>query len=499
MALHRNLAHVALLTALMAPLAPALAADKTVVIASRVSFNTLDPHMSASVGSDLSVLSHIYPSLVIRDSSLKLQPALAKSWQAVDATTWRFELVPGAEFSNGEKLDAATVKWNLDRVRDPKVNARIKAWFDLIADVRVVSPTTVEIRTSSAYPALADQLSMFFLLPPNWAASHNLATQTMSGGPYELQENVPGDHISLRRNNRYWGSKPAFDRVVFRIIPESASRIAALEAGEVDLIAGIPTQEIARINKTAKARAGSIPSIRSVFIKFNTLKPPLDNKEVRQALNYAVDKDAIVKSIFGGQARVSPGQVLDPSYFGFNPALKAYPYDPGKAKALIRQSGIKSGQTIELDVPTNTYLQGEEVAQVVAGQIEELGFKVRIREMDFGTFMNKYLKSKDLAQTSVLGQAWPTIDADGLLTMFAPGNIYAYWNNAEFGALLDSARSTTDVTRRRALYQPATHLMREEAPVLFLYQQPATYGVSNKVTWQARGDDWLRAMDLKPR
>ena len=230
MAFHRNLAHVALLTALMAPLAPALAADKTVVIASRVSFNTLDPHMSASVGSDLSVLSHIYPSLVIRDSSLKLQPALAKSWQAVDATTWRFELVPGAAFSNGEKLDAATVKWNLDRVRDPKVNARIKAWFDLIADVKVVSPTTVEIRTTSAYPALADQLSMFFLLPPNWAASHNLATQTMSGGPYELEENVPGDRVSLRRNNRYWGSKPAFDRVVFRIIPESASRIAALEA-----------------------------------------------------------------------------------------------------------------------------------------------------------------------------------------------------------------------------------------------------------------------------
>ncbi|MDC9818549.1 ABC transporter substrate-binding protein [Pectobacterium polonicum] len=471
---------------------------ETANIVLNTTVNTFDPHMTASVGSDLSVLSHIYPALLLRGPDRQLHPELATSWKAVNETTWRFTLVSGAKFSNGEPLDAEAVKWNLDRVRDPKVNARIKAWFSQVADVKVISPTELDVITASPYPSLADQISMFLLLPPKWASSHNPATETLSGGRYSLVENVPGDHITLKENATYFGQKPAFDTVVFRIIPEPASRIAALLAGEVSLITAIPTSEVERVNKSGKAEAGSLPSMRSVMIKFNTEKAPLDNKAVRQALNYAIDKEGISTALFNGQAAVSQCQVLTPAYFGYNPDLQAYAYDPAKARDLLKKSGADLSKPIALDVPTATYLQGNEVAQVVAAQLTELGLRVSINEMEFSNYMNKYLKTHDLAQTSLLAQAWPTLDADGLLTLFAPGNNYAYWNNAAFGQALDKGRASLDPAVRLAEYKKATQIMCDDAPAIFLYAQPSTYGVAKAVHWDKRGDDWVRAFDMTP-
>ena len=497
-----GLATAAMIAALALPtaFAPTSAAQaKSVTIALGANVNTLDPHMTASVGTDMSVISHLYTPLDIRDPDLKLHPALAKSWKAVDDTTWRFELVSGAKFANGEPLDAEAVKWNFDRVRDPAVKARIASWFTLVKEVKVVSPTTIDIITSSPYPALADQLSMFFMLPPKWTATHKPAQEAMSGGPYALSENVPGDHITMKANPDYWGAKPEFDTVTFRIIPETSARIAALLTGEVDLITGIPTSELKRINASGKATAGAVSSSRSVFIKFNTEGAPLDNKLFRQALNYAVDKDSIAATIFDGKAEVSTCQVLSKDYFGYNPALKPYPYDPAKAKALLKQSGVTVSQPLELDVPTGIYLNASDVAQVVAGQLGEIGVPVKITEMDFSTYMAKYVGSHKLAPASFLTQAWPTLDADGLLTLFAPGNIYAYWQNADFGKLLDQGRATNDAAQRKAIYAKATALMCDEAPAIFLYVQPATYGVSKNVTWEPRGDDWVRAYDMKSK
>lgn len=476
----------------------ALAAGKTLTIGITNTINTLDPHMTASVGTDLSLLSHIYPSLVLRAPDMKIVPSLATEWKNIDDLTWRITLRSDAMFSNGEKIDAEAVKWNFDRVRDPALNARIKAWFALISDVNVVSPTELEIKTSAPYPAMIEQLSMFFLLPPKWAGEHKPATETTSGGPYVLSSVKPGESFTLDANPQYWGGKPDFDQVVIRVIPEPASRVAALLAGEVDFVNSIPTTEIQRIKDNGNAQAGAVPSTRTVFIKFNTKKPPLDNKLIRQALNYAVDKEGIIKAIFSDQAEIARCEVMSKSYFGFNPDLKPYPYDPDKAIELLKQAGGAPSEPIEFDVPTGTYLNGGEVVQAVASQLEEIGFKTKIVEMQFSAYMDKYLKTKDLARLSLLSQAWPTIDADGLLTLFAPGNMYAYWDNADFGKALAEGRSTMDKAKRQEAYKKATEVMCDEAPALFLYTQPATFGLSKRITWSPRGDDWVRAFDMKP-
>jgi peptide/nickel transport system substrate-binding protein len=219
---------------------------------------------------------------------------------------------------------------------------------------------------------------------------------------------------------------------------------------------------------------------------------------VRQALNYAVDKEGLIAALLEGlDVQPSQGQILTKEYFGFNPDLKPYPYDVDKAKELMDAAGV-GNVDVEFDVPSGTYLLGSEIAQAIGGQLEEVGVKAKVTEMPFSVYMDKYLKQKDLAQMAYITQAWPTLDADGLLTLFESGNQYAYWDNADFSKLLDQARSTLDSNKRLDLYKQATAIMREDAPLIFLFPQPATYATSKKVQWSARPDDWVRVWDMRP-
>jgi peptide/nickel transport system substrate-binding protein len=495
----RRAALAALLAAGIA--AGAMAQPRNLTIALSANINTLDPHNTASIGNDLSVISHLHAALLVRGADMRLQPQLATAWRAVDDTTWRFTLRAGASFANGEALDAEAVKWNFSRVLNPANNARVRPWFALVKEVSVLSPTELEVTTSSPYPAFADQLASFFLLPPRWTQANNPANAAVGAGPYELRQFISGDRAVLAARASWFGERPAFDTVTFRVIPEAGARIAALLAGEVDLITGVPPSEMRRIDASGRARSGAVDSVRSVFVKYNLLTPPFrDNQRLRQALNLAVDRAAIRDAIWNGIGSISTCQVLTPAYFGYNEALQPPAFDPARARRLLQEAGIRPGQlTVEFEIPVGPYLLAQEIAQAVAGQIEDVGVRTRLVEMEFGAWMNKYLRAANMGQMAYLSQAWPTLDADGLLSLFEAGNPYAYWNDEPFSAALREARLTTDVARRRALYAQATARMCDQAPVLFLFTQPVTYATSNRVAWQARGDDWVRASDITPR
>jgi peptide/nickel transport system substrate-binding protein len=450
------------------------------------------------VGTDLSVISHLYSSLVVRGPDLKLQPQVADSWQATSDTSWRFKLHPGITFLDGEKLDATAVKWNIDRVLNPDTKARVKSWFDLVSAATVVDDLTLDVTTTSPYPAFVDQLSMFYLLPPKWASENNPAAKALGTGPYTLREWVKDDHVTLDANPNYWGPAPQFKTVIFRAVPEVSSRVAGLLSGDLDIITGVAPADFDRIT-AAGLTAGSTPSTRSAFVKFNTLLKPLDDVRVRQALNYAVDKDTLIKNIFNNTTAKSNGEVLTGAYFGYNPDLKPYDYDLAKAKELLSEAGQANGFQAELDVPSGTYLLGSETSQAIAGQLAQVGVQAKVTEMPFSVYMDKYLPQKNLAPMAYITQAWPTLDADGLLSLFEAGNQYAYWNDQQFSDFLKQARSTTNQQQRLELYKQATARMRDQAPVLFLFPQPATYATGKSVEWKARPDDWVRAWDVQPK
>lgn len=501
----RNQAHARRLAAALAFglssaafIPPAAARDLTIALSSNV--NTLDPDKSTTVGTDLSVLAHIYTPLVDRGSDLKLRPGLATKWEAIGDTAWRFTLREGVTFSNGEKLDAEAVKWNIERVLDPKTGARNKPWFTAISEVKVVSPTIVEFVTKGAYPDLPDQMSMFLLMPPKWTAENNPSVAALGSGPYELVRFSSGDRVELKARKDYWGEKPTFDNVTFRIIPEDSSRIAALEAGDVDLITAFPTSEIARIKAGGKADAGSVAGTRGMFIKLNALKAPFkDNPKLWRALNLGIDRKAINDGLLDGLAQISACQPLSPVYFGFNPDLKPVPYDPAQAKKLLAEAGFSNGLTMELEVPTGRYIQASDITQVVASQLGEIGVTVKLREMEFGAFMNKYIVGKNLGDSAYFGLGWPTLDAGGLLNFWEKENPQSYWDNASFNEGAKAARSTNDAAKRTELYRKLTKQLCEDSPSIFMFFTPITYAQSKGIAWQARGDDWVRAIDIKTR
>ncbi|WP_210484849.1 ABC transporter substrate-binding protein [Microvirga antarctica] len=494
----RSFFNGAVATAALACLAtPSLAERLTVALSANVTL--LDPAMTTTVGTDLSVISHLYTPLVIRGPDLKLQPALASSWEAVDDNTWRFKLRPDVKFANGEPLDAAAVKWNIDRILDPNQKAPVRAWLSAIKDVRVVDPTTVDLVTSSPYPSLPDQMSMIFFLPPVWSKSHNPAIEALGSGPYDLVEFKPGDRVVLKAKPNYTaGPKPAFDDVVFRVIPEDASRISALLVGEVDLISGVAPSELARIKNSGKFVVGAVPSTRMQFVKFNNLKAPFkDNPALRLALNYAVDKQAILDTLFEGYGSLNACQPLNESYFGFNPDLKPFPYDPAKAKELLAKAGYPNGLTIEFEVPLGRYLLGAEVSQAIAAQLEEVGVKTNLVEMEYGRWIDKFQNAGNVGSLSYLGQSWPTLNADGMLSLFETGNRYSYYENADFTRLIREARSTTDEKKRVEIYKKATESFCADPAHIVLFNQPTTYAFADRVKWTVRSDDWFRAVDVQ--
>ncbi|WP_175651833.1 ABC transporter substrate-binding protein [Pseudomonas sp. Marseille-P9899] len=487
------------LLALLIALALPAQADSHVDIALNGDVNTFDPHMSATIATDLSVASHLYNALILRGPDLRLQPSLALRWRNLEPTRWEFDLAPQARFANGEPLDAEAVVWNLNRVRDPATKSRIAPWFRQIASAHAEGPHTLVIVTDGAFPTLPAQLSMLFMLPPRWTASHDPAREVMPSGPYRIGSRQQGDVLTLVRNEQSWQSRPAFDQVRLHSLPDASARVSALLAGEVDWINAIPLSEVRRIQGSGRALAGvSAPGTRSVFIKLNTLRPPLNDVRVRQALNYAIDKQGMTSALFDGQAAVSACQLLTPVYFGYNADLRAYPYDPAKARRLLAESGVAPGTRLRLEVPANTYLQGDEVTQVIASQLQAVGLDIELVQYDFSTWINRYLKAQKLGDMALLAYAWPSLDADGVLSLLQSDSIYAYYRDAKLDRLLAAGRSVLDEPTRRATYQEATAHLCEQAPVLYLYEQPFTYGASPRIQWQARSDDWIRAYDMQP-
>jgi peptide/nickel transport system substrate-binding protein len=488
------LATVAILTL---PFTSASAANLTVAIDSAV--NTLDPHATLSVGSDLSFLSHIFDTLTKRNAKGDIVPAVATEWKLVDPTTWRVTLRDDVTFPSGATANAELVKWNIDRILDQKNALRSRSTFSLIKEAKVISPTEIEITSSKPYPLLPTDLTSLYLLDPSWVENHPTVSEPSGSGPYELQSFRSGDAGVLRLRKNYWGTeKPAFDEVTFRTIPDEAAQLAALQAGEVDVVSGFSPKEIEGINIGGKAKAVSQPSIRPTFVKFNVETGPLaKSPELRQALNYAIDKQSIVDAFFAGHSEVLKGQVLSSPYNGYNSALEPYPYDPQKAIELIAKSGVPADQlNFEFTVPTDAYQSAVDISQFISAQLEEVGVKTTINRLDFAAYMTKYVKDHAMSPLMYLSQGNGTLEAAAIYRLYQTGNVYSYFSDPKLDGLNAAAQSEFDEAKRKAIYVQASEHFREAAPVLFLFTLPRTIAYSSKLVWHERGDEFITAADF---
>jgi peptide/nickel transport system substrate-binding protein len=467
------------------------AANDLVVVAQKADAYTMDPVKHTSF-STANVLMHLYDSLVTRDDKGAFVPALALSWSNPDPLTWRFKLRQGVKFHNGEAFDAQAVKFTFDRALDPATKAPYISRISVIKQVTVVDKFTVDFKTATPYPTMLFTLyeASFpaLIVPPKYLKEHSadiLATKPVGTGPYRFVEWVKDDRVVMEANPDYWGGAPKIKRIVWRPISEPRTRIAELKGGGVDIAENIPPGEMKSL-QSERTKVVNIASDFLFFYAFDTLKDgPLKDKRVRQAINYAVNVDAIQKALLEGTGQ-RIAVTLPKDGFGYPSNISPYPYDPAKAKALLAEAGYPNGFTIPMTSRQGYLLKDKEIMEATAGFLSKVGIKVVPKHMEPGVWAQV---SEKKGREGIMYPGWSGADADMVwFPLLTSGQYQSYFANKELDAALLKGRSTLDEAQRKAAYATAAQIIKEEAPHLPMFQAPLIYGVNSKLQWTARSD-----------
>ena len=336
------------------------ASAQTIGIAIGSEPTTLDPQLRDD-GGERQVTDNIFETLMTRDAAGTLGLGLAASEPVlVDPTTWEVKLREGVTFQNGEPFDAAAAAFSVNRVIDPAFNSEQSSYFNTITGAEAVDATTLRITTSGPDPILPTRLYWLKMVPPVAAAEPGFAEAPVGTGPYKFESWSRGSSITLVANETYWDGAPAVPEVEFRFIPEFGTRLSSLLSGEVDLITNLLPEFVEQVPQSFAVTGVELP-----IILLSDENEPVGDVRVRQALNYAVDKEALAEALYGGYADVMQGQLLAPSYFGFNPDVQGYPYDPEKAKALLAEAGAE-GAEVTLYGTAGRWLKDRELVEAVA-------------------------------------------------------------------------------------------------------------------------------------
>ncbi len=456
--------------------------------------NSLDPARHNSVP-DTNYAYAVFDTLYLNDAKAVPQPRLAESSRIVDDTTWEFKLRKGVVFHNGAPLTAKDVKFSFDRALAPETKTLFLPFINTIKEVKVVDDHTIQIITKNPDPLLLKRVEMIYIFPADLFQEKGAETffqHPVGSGPFKFVSWNRNDRMVLEANDKYWGGAPKIKRVIFRPIPEVATRIAELQTGNADIITSIPPFLVAQVKDSEDAVVQSIPSGRAMFLYINCLVDgPLKDKRVRQALNYAVDRKAIIKDILMGSG-LETGVNLTPLHFGYDPDLKPYPYDPAKAKKLLAEAGYPNGFKIVFNSPSGRYILDKEISQAIAGMFNAVGIETEMKVHEWGTY-TQMLVSKKLVDVGFIGWSLAQADADSTFTpFFTSKSAFSYYSTPEIEQEIMTARVTMDENKRKQLYKDLQKQIYEEAPVVFLYQQVDHYGVSKKVKgFEARGDEFI--------
>lgn len=472
-----------------APAASAPVRD-SVVVARPMDVVGLDPGFLTE---NAVVVDNIFDTLVARDKDMKLVPSLAESWRQLSPDTWEFKLRAGVKFTNGEPMDAAAVKFSIDRVKDPAAASPTVSYIKTVKEVEVVDPLTVRVVTVGPDPLLPTRFSRYptEVVPPKYVTEVGrkaFAQKPVGTGPYKFVSWEKGTSVTLERNPDYWGGAPEVAKVVFRAIPEASTRVNALLNGEADVVTDVAADDRRKIEASQSARVSTVERAGNiVYIGFKTDKAPLDDLRVRQALNYAVDKNSIVKYILK-DAAVETSSIIGPRDYGYAGEPAGYPYDPSKAKALLAQAGYPDGFSIEFDT-VSWYLKNTDVAQAVAEQLKAVGVKVKINPVESAVYRERVPAGKQSPMYMLGWSSTNTLDADAAIyAILHSGEPYSTYSNPKVDKLLEEARFAGPDTPRAKLYEEIQAAYIADAPRIFLYQENKYYGVSKRIVWEGRAD-----------
>ena len=453
---------------------------------------TLDPQARED-GGERAINDNVYETLMVRSPDGQLIPGLAKQEPTqLDATTWEFVLREGIRFHNGEPFDADSVVFSVSRILDPELNSEQASFFSTIESATAEGQYTVHIRTKGPDPILRARMYWMKMVSPRHAGSDRFDSTPVGTGPYRFVQWDRGNTIRLERNNDYWGEKPSIPGVNYRFVAESGTRLSGLVVGEFDLINNLLPEFSDYVPNVAHIRGLEIPAII-----LSSVSGPTQDLRVRQALNFAVDKEALAQNLFEGFAEASPGQLLAPSFFGFNESVTGYPYDPGKARQLLKEAGAEDLE-IELVSTSGRWLKDRELVEAVAAFWRDAGVKTNVRIFEFNEYLNRLFDRDTRADGIFVVSSNELFDADRAFSAYYHREGGGASNDdAVLAAYIDEARTETDTGRRQFLYEQASQLAFDQAYFVWMLNIQDVYGLSERLEWTPRVDAKILVSTMK--
>lgn len=474
--------------------------------------NSMDPYTRSETFL-LTFTQNFYDPLVRRDRNLKVEPALAESWEQPNPNTWRFHLRHNVKFQGGEPFTADDVLFSQKRATGP--GSQINSYFQAVTEVKKIDDFTVDFITKDPDPIFLEEITQWVIMSKKWCEEHNataptdlvktkeenFATRNANGtGPFILMQREP-DRRTTMRNNPDWWDKPEHNltEVTFNVIGNAATRVAALLAGDVDMIYTVPPQDMQRLSGTDGIKLRTTPELRTIFLGFDQTRPellksdvkgqnPFKDQRVRQAFYQAIDIKAIQARVMRNQSRPT-GLLYGPGVNGFVEANDIrYPYDPEASKKLLAEAGYPNGFGVTLDCPNDRYINDEAICQAVTAMLARANIRITLAAQTRLKYFAEISNPDYNTSFYMLGWTPNTYDAhnsffnlagtrNGVRGVFNDGG----WSNAEFDKLVDAISTEIDPAKRQALITAASKIVHDEAAFIPLHQQTVVWAAKSNI------------------
>jgi peptide/nickel transport system substrate-binding protein len=498
------------------------AANLTVGLGTDVT--AIDPHYH-NLTPNNNVAAHVYGYLVERNEKSQPIPGLATEWKTVDPVTWEFKLRRGVKFHDGSDFTAADVVASLERVpRVPNSPSPFTAYTKQIRKIEVVDPYTIRFVTASPYPVMPSDMTQVAIISKQYlnasTEEFNSGKAAIGTGPYKVVRYTKSDRLELARNDSWWGGRTSWEKVTLRILPNDATRVAALLAGDVQVIENVPTSDVARLKGDKRLTIYRTVADRLIYLHLDSDRDaspfvtgrggepldrnPLKDARVRKALSKAINRPAIVERVMEGEA-IASGQLVPEFLFGATKNLQVEKFDPEGARKLLAEAGYPNGFGLTLHSPNNRYVNDAEIAQAVAQMLARIGVDTKVVAMPSATYFSQ---ATDLKFSFML-VGWGTGTAEAssslkalLLTYnrdkgFGTANRGRY-SNAKVDALTEDALQTVDDVKREAYLQRASELAINDTGIIPLHFQVNLWATRDGIAYAPRVDEQTFAHKFKP-
>jgi peptide/nickel transport system substrate-binding protein len=493
-------------------------------MAVRTDAESIDPHYHVYTPNS-AVARHIFDGLTEVDARGRVQPALASSWQVIAEDVWEFKLRPGVLFHDGKPFTADDVVFTMQRAPNvPNSPSSYGQYTKTIASTEAVDGTTVRFHTKGPAPTLPVDLSQVAII--SRAAAEGKTTQDFNSGvaaigtgPYRFIEWVSGDHLTLARNETYWKGPEPWAKVTRRAIPNDGSRVAALLAGDVDIIEGVPAADRARLAGRADLALHECDATRIIYIHMDSARDvspgisdtkgmkmdrnPLRDARVRQAISYAISREALTERLLSGQAHPA-GQYSPPGTPGISPNLQPPPCDPDLARKLLKEAGWGDGFSVVLAGSNDRFPQDAQVTQAVGQMLARVGIRTDVQTMPAAMLFSRGSKLEfSMMLSGWVGTGEASSPFTALMATYDPKtglgpSNRGRWSNPEFDAVLGEALRTMNEDKRNALYARAAEIAVGDMGVIPIYFTVNTWASRKGLVYEARADEISIAMGLRP-